>query len=308
VVLEAVLLERNVTRAAQRLHMSQPAVSRALGRLRTLFGDELMVRVGQQMQPTARGEVLLRRARPLLDGVRELVASERFDPFKAAGVVRLAAPDIIVFMLGPLLLRRLQKDAPQLDVEIVQWSSAWREQLASGEVDLTFGQASPDDRGIYMSPLVQNRWITILRRGHPALRRRWGLESFLELRHLMIGFTSQGGGHVDAALEKLGLRRRIGLRMPYVVLSPLIVAESDLVLTTAHWLAAKLAKAHSLVLKPPPRELELAPVDLPLVWHERSHRDPKQRWLRGLLTELAVDAGMAPDDTRSDANRKSASS
>jgi DNA-binding transcriptional LysR family regulator len=292
VVLEALLAERHVTRAARRVHMSQPAVSRALARLRETFGDELLVRVGQQMRLTAKAEALFAPLQQVLSEVGDLVAPTTFDPAQAAGVLRLAAPDIITYMLGPPLLQRLAREAPQLDVAIVQWSSSWREQLASGEVDLTFGEAGERDRGIHSSLLVRNDWATVLRKGHPALRKRWCLDTFAELRHLLIGFTPHGGGHVDAALEALGKKRRVALRMPYVVLSPLMVAESDLVLTTARWLALKFAQPMGLVVKTPPVELKLAPVDLPMVWHERTHREPKQRWLRAQLAGLAREAGM----------------
>src|SRR5687768_17034793 len=117
-VLEALLLERHVTRAAARVHMSQPAVSRALSRLREIFDDPLLVRVGQRMLPTAKAEQLLPSLHRVLREVRDLVSpSGAFEPARATGVVRLAAPDIIAFMLGPLLLRRLKRDAPNLDLE-----------------------------------------------------------------------------------------------------------------------------------------------------------------------------------------------
>jgi DNA-binding transcriptional LysR family regulator len=97
--------------------------------------------------------------------------------------------------------------------------------------------------------------------------------------------TGKGGGQVDEALAKHGLKRRVAMRMPYVVLSPLIVAETDLVLTTARWLAETLAARVPLVVKAPPVELD--PVDLPMVWHERTHRDPRQRWFRQTLLRVA---------------------
>lgn len=291
-VLEALLVEKHVTRAAKRLHLSQPAVSRALARLRETFHDELLVRMGQRMTLTDEAEALLPPLQRILGDVGDLVSPRRFDARAASGTLRLALPDIITFMLGPKLLACLERDAPGLDLEIVQWSSRWREQLASGEVDLTFGQAAGDERGIHSSLVVRNDWATVLRRGHPALRKPWTIETFASLRHVLIAFSKRGGGHVDEALARLGLRRRVALRMPYVVLSPMIVAESDLVLTTARWLARKLAVPHGLVVRPPPPELELAPVDLPMVWHDRAHRDPKQRWIRSILAELARDAGM----------------
>ena len=132
---------------------------------------------------------------------------------------------------------------------------------------------------------MRNTWACVLRRGHPALSGRWTVQRFARLSHLLIDVTGTGGGQVDAALAKHGLERRIGLRMPYVILSPLIAAETDLVLTTARWLAETMAENHPLVVKPVP--VELTPVDLPMVWHERTHRDPRQRWFRQLLQRVA---------------------
>jgi DNA-binding transcriptional LysR family regulator len=286
VVLDALLAEGHVTAAAARLHSTQPAVSRALGRLRDLFDDELLVRVGQRMRPTPKGLALVQPLRDALAAVHGIVRSSTFDPASATGVVRLAAPDIVVYMLVPALLERLRREAPRLDIEITPWSSAWREDLASGTVDLTFGLPGGREPGIYSRLLVRNEWACVVRAGHPILERRWNLDAYLELSHLLVGLTSHGGGQVDDALAVLGRTRRIGLRMPYAVLSPLVIADSDLVLTTARWLASKLARDVGLVIKRPP--VALKPADLPMVWHERSHRDPRQRWLRAMLQELAA--------------------
>jgi len=296
VALHALLVERHVTRAARRAHTSQPAMSRALRKLRDLLGDELLVRVGQHMRPTPRAEALLGPLEQVLEGVLELVAPSAFDPSRATGTLRIAMPDILTYMLVPRLLRRLAKEAPQLDLQIVQWNHRWREDLEGGVVDLTVGQPSGDEAGIYSRLLVRNTWACVLRRGHPALSKRWNKESYAALSHLLIDMSGSGGGQVDVALRAGGLRRRIALRMPYVVLSPLVVAETDLVLTTARWLAEALAKQVDLVVKRPP--VELAPVDLPMAWHERTHRDPRQRWFRDTLMSVAREStGRAARDT-----------
>jgi DNA-binding transcriptional LysR family regulator len=298
VALHALLLERHVSRAARRAHTSQPAMSRALGRLRDLLGDELLVRVGQHMRPTPRAEGLLAPLEQVLEGVVDLVAPSEFEPSLATGVMRIAMPDILTYMLVPRLLRRLASEAPQLDLQIVQWSHRWQEDLESGAVDLTVGQPSGDEAGIYSRVLVRNTWACVLRRGHPALSRRWTKEGYAALSHLLIDMSGSGGGQVDVALQKSGLRRRIALRMPYVVLSPLVVAETDLVLTTARWLAETLAQHVDLVVMRPP--VELPPVDLPMAWHERTHRDARQRWFRDVLMAVARESTRrAASDTRS---------
>jgi DNA-binding transcriptional LysR family regulator len=291
VALEALLLEQHVTRAARRARTSQPAMSRALARLRALFVDELLVPVGRTMRLTPRGVDLLPAVQATLSSVRDLVSPTRFVAREATGTFRIAAPDILTYMLVPPLLRHLAREAPRVDVDVVQWHHGWREHLESGEVDLTVGQPAGNEPGIYSRVLVRNTWASVLRRGHPALARRWTKERFAELSHVLIGFDRNGGGQVDAALAAHGLRRRVALRMPYVVLSPLIVAETDLVLTTARWLAEKLASGFPLVVKRPP--VELTPVDLPIVWHQRTHRDPRQRWFRDALVAAARHEGRA---------------
>jgi len=291
--LHALLIERHVGRAARRASTSQPAMSRALAKLRLLFSDELLVRVGQTMQPTSRALELLEPLEEVLGRVRELVTGKQFDPPTATGTVRIAALDVLAYMVVPKLLKILAAEAPHVDLQVAQWSHRWREHLESGDVDITIGQPIGQEPGIYSQLLVRNTWACVLRRGHPALAGRWTKERFAGLSHLLVDVTGKGGGQIDVALAKHGLARRIGLRMPYVVLSPLIVAESDLVLTTARWLAETMAASHPLVVKPTP--VELTPVDLPMVWHERTHRDPRQRWMRNLLLRVAREqAGKAP--------------
>jgi DNA-binding transcriptional LysR family regulator len=296
VALSALLAERHVTRAARRLHQSQPVMSRALAELRELFGDPLLVREGHALRLTARAEALVGPLDRVLAEVRALVAPLSFDPAAATGVVRIAAPDIVTYMIGPALLRRLARDAPGLDLEIGQWTVRWREQLASGETDLTIAQPDGTEPGLYSQVLARNEWACVLRAGHPALDEPWTVERYAGLRHLLIGFTSSGGGQVDDALAAVGLTRRVALRMPYVVLSPLVVAETDLVLTTARWLADKLARGTGLVVRDPP--VPLAPVDLPMIWPERAHGDPRHRWFRSVLVEVADQEGIRPSAAR----------
>ena len=142
-----------------------------------------------------------------------------------------------------------------------------------------------DEPGLYARLLVENDWACVMRRGHPALRRRWTPELFAGLDHLLVTFSGRGGGQVDPRLHELGLSRRIAVRQPYAALSPLLVVETDLVLTTARWLALRLDPGGRLVVRRPPFAME--PVQLELIWHERTHRDPKQRWVRQVLLETA---------------------
>jgi DNA-binding transcriptional LysR family regulator len=292
VALDALLTERHVTRAGRRMHLSQPAMSRAFARLRELFGDPLLVSTSDGLRPTSRAEQLEAPLRSILAQVDELLTQSGFDPAEATGEVRIAAPDIIAYELLPPVLSEMRRCAPQLALNIVQWRHDWREQLEGGDLSLTIGQPMGDEPGIYQHVLATTEWVCVLRAGHPCLSQPWTRELYAALPHLMITVSGHGPGQVDDALAAHGLERHVALRMPYTVLSPLVVAESDLVLTTSRWLAIKMAKQVPLVLRQPP--VELQPMPLPLVWHERTHRDEKSRWVRELFisSSRALDPAM----------------
>jgi len=286
VSLHALLDERHVSRAAVRLGVSQPAMSRALSRLRAMFEDPLLVRGRSGMEPTARALELAPQLETLLRDVRELVRPVHFDPAAATGRVCIAAPDIVAYMIVPGLIRLFAQVAPGLDLEIKKWSPEWRSQLDEGSIDLTVGVPAGDEPNLRSRPLVDTRWVCALRSGHPALAQPWTAENFARLDHLVVSLTGRGGGPIDAALEEMGLSRRIGLRVPYPLLSPLLVAETELVLTTPQWLATKLAAYVAIEVRQPP--LRLPPIRAPMVWHERSHRDPRHRWFRQMLAQLEL--------------------
>ena len=286
VALHALISARHVSRAARQLGLSQPAMSRALGRLREMFDDPLLVRSRSGMEPTARALELYPQIEEVLAGVRELVQPSSFDPRRSAsGVMRVAAPDIVTYMLVPPLMRSLAEQAPGVNVEIVQWLPDWREQLETGAIDLTVGIPSGDEPNIHARPLIESHWACVLRKGHPSLRAKWTVERFAKLDHVLVSLSGRGGGPIDAALAEHGLTRRIALRIPHPALAPLLVAETDLVLTTPRWLAQKLAAHVDLVVRRPP--IPVPPIRAPMLWHERSHRDPKHRWFRELLARLA---------------------
>lgn len=287
VPLRALLAERHITRAARHVGMSQPAMSRALSRLREMFGDPLLVSAQAGLQLTPRAQQVQSQLEALLGGVGQLLQGTDFDPAYATGTVRIAAPDFMVYKLLPTVLQEMREQAPGLHLEVERWRPDWLEQLHQGRVDLTIGQATGEEAGIYQQVLVTTDWMCVVRRGHPCLQSAWTAQSFASLDHLLVGVQEDGSrtGQVDEALERLGLTRRVVLRMPYAVVSPLLVAESDLVLTTSRWLASRFTEQVGLVMLEPP--VELPPVQLPMLWHERTHRQQRARWVRGLLAQAA---------------------
>jgi DNA-binding transcriptional LysR family regulator len=287
VALEALLEERHVTRAARRLRTSQPAASRSLARLRVHFADPLLVKVGTSLQLTPRAQAILPRLVDVLRAARALTRAVPFTPKEATGVVRLAAPDTACMILVPPLLAALADEAPGLDLEVVQWQPDFRAQLERGDIDLTVGFPKGEPPQVYARTLFSQDWAVVLRRGHPALRKPWTPALFASLEHGFVSFTGRGGGQVDEALSRLGRSRRVKLRVPSPLLSPMLAARTDLVVTTVRWLALELAAGLGLVVRKPP--LSLPRLHVPMVWHERAHNDPKQRWFRDLLARVASD-------------------
>jgi DNA-binding transcriptional LysR family regulator len=294
VALHSLLRERHVSRAAAKIGVSQPAMSRALARLREMFEDPLLVRAKAGMQPTPRALELYPQIEAILAEIRGLVRPTEFTPRLATGTIRIAAPDLAVYMFVPALMRQLAEQAPSLALEVVPWAPNWRELLESGAIDLSVGVPSGGEPNIYARTLFESDWACVLRKGHPALRGKWSIERFASLDHVLVSLTGRGLGPLDQALADAGLSRRIALRVPYPVLTPLIVAETDLVVTTPRWLACRLAAEARLTIRRPP--VAVSPIRVAVLWHERSHRDPAHQWFRTLLAELA--SGLDPQALR----------
>lgn len=284
--LQVLLEEAHVSRAAERLGSSQPALSRSLARLRAHFGDPLLVRTGNRLVPTDRAHALLPELERLLRGVEELTRGAPFDPALATGRISLSAPDVVAFLLLPPLLRRLADAAPRLDVEIVPWQRDWRRPLEDGDLDLTVGFPKGDEPGLHARPLLEQDWAVVLRDGHPALRRRWTPALYASLPHVVVTAAGRGASAVDDALAAHGLTRRVHVGVPYPLLAPLLAVASDVVVTTVRVLAMRMAEHGALVVRRPP--VPIPPVRVPMVWHERSHADARHRWFREQIAAAAA--------------------
>ncbi len=287
VPLHALLVEAHVTRAARRVALSQSAMSRALGRLRELLDDELLVRAGTVMQLTPRALSLLPDVERLLDQIGSLIVPTAFEPASARGELRLCAPDVVVLQLVPPLLELLRKSAPGLDLRVVQWSIDWRSQLASGDIELSVGAPVGDEAGIYSRDLLDLDWSCLLRTGHPRAKLPWNTESYAGFEHLEVTLHGHGSNAIDEALARHGLSRRKVLRVPYqqASITPLLTSRSDLLLTTSSSLAHYFSRLGGLEVRRVP--FELPPTRFAMVWHERTHRDPRAVWIRAQLRRVA---------------------
>ncbi|TSD85167.1 LysR family transcriptional regulator [Mycobacterium sp. KBS0706] len=288
VAFDALMAERSVTRAGARIGRTQPAMSAALARLRALLRDELFVRGPQGLQPTPRA---LDLAEPLSGALaqiqRTLDFTRTFDPASSAATFTLGLSDHPAFLLLPKLVTALQAAAPGAVLRVRGFTArddAVRV-LDAGEADATIGVPVTPAGRILSRPLFEERFVCVLRRGHPAAGRPLDLDRFLALPHLLVSPEHEQFGLVDAALAKQGLKRRLGLTLPQTYAAPAVVAQSDLIATLMHGVVAASGHAGALCLLPPP--LDLPPVPFVLSWHRRNDAHPAQRWFRDLVAAQA---------------------
>ena len=279
-VLDVLLREKNVSRAAERLGRTQPAVSHALARLREQLGDALLVRVGQRFVLTPRAEALREPLHALLAQLAALVRPQpTFDPATATGVVRMIATDYIGALVMPPLLERLRLAAPNLDLHLLPPTPRFFAEIAEGGADLGFVVRLQAEAGVRARKLFSDRFVCVVRTDHPAVQGGLDLATFLSLPHILVAPLGAPGGFVDTALAELGHgRRRIALTIPHFFLAPALIAASDLLITMPERIARTLTVDRPLRILPVP--IKVAPFDVSLAWHDRVHHDPANAWLR----------------------------
>ena len=288
VTLEALLAERNVTRAARRLNISQPALSARLARLREVLGDPLLLPAQRGMIPTRRATELQAPLHEALEGVRRVIGDGApIDPCRAQATVVIAASDYVQYSLLMRLSCVLRTEASEIRI-------AWRTlevamlgaQLERGEVDLALMTPEHFPGSMRMSQLYVERYVVIVRRGHPVVQDTLDLDMFCSLDHVVVSL--QGGGFVgatDLALEAIGRRRHVALSTSGFLIVPEIVARSDMIAIVPQRIAEDQSD-RLRVLEPP---LVVPGFVIASVWHDRATRHPVQRWLRHRLATLVSD-------------------
>ena len=294
-VLHTVLTERSVSRAALRMGMHQPAVSAALKRLRELSGDPLLVRSGSGMVPTDAGLRMVEPSASILRAAEVLFTDVRgFDAATSAHTFRVAASDYLDPLFLPRLVAQVKLAAPMARIEIHPLSAAsdYRQQLAQGSIDVVIGNWLQPPQELHLSRLFADEVVSLVSQGHPAARRGFTAESWLEAEHIAPTPTHPGArGVIDEHLEGLGLARNITARCPHFSLMPDMVASSLLVMTTGRQFCERFV--HRLPLRILQCPVEFPPLAYYQLWHERSHASAAARWLRARVK--AVAASLKPE-------------
>jgi DNA-binding transcriptional LysR family regulator len=288
VLLAELLREKSVSRAARRAGLSQPAASHALRRLRELFDDELLVRVGRRMVPTPRALELGPPLERALASMSTLVAPPAaFDPRTAKRSFRIATADLQQVVLFPRLLSILAGEAPGLDLVVDPGIHHVADRLAAGELDLGLFPLRARDRlpGLREHVLLHDHFVCLVRRGHPLARRQPDAKRFAAARHAFVAPGGVRGGVVDDVLAERGLTRRVAFQAAQFLVAPFVVAETDLVITVPAQVARLFTRLLPLAAFEPP--VPLGGFSMSLVWHERFDADPAHRFLREAVIRSA---------------------
>ena len=301
VVLDVLLQERNVTRAARRLHRTQSATSHALRRLREHLGDPVLVRVGGAMRPTPKAERIAGEVSRLLRTIGRVLAEEgAFDPATTDRVFTLAGPDFAVGLV-PTVLVRVAARMPLAGCEFVAAAAGMLQSVADGRVDLAIGPSSMlSVDGLLGAPLFALDWVVYAREGHPAIGV-WGAKAWASHPHLRVRIGAGVEGPVDQAARARGLTRRVGVWLPSFLMAPPILAETDLLFTAPRAVLAGVAQRFGLVALPCP--LKLAPVAHALFWSTRLDRDPAITLFREMVLGASQEVFGAGDRGAPSASR-----
>jgi len=296
-LLDALLHDPHLTRAAAVVGLSQSAASHALARLRAHLGDPLLVRDRARLVPTPRAESLREPLARALEALAlALSPPAAFDPATSRRRFVIAAADYAQLVALPPLVARLASEAPGIDLVARDIGAApFSESLAAGDFDLAIGPpasvrtktpAGATPGAIRERRLFTERFVCVVRAGHPRVGRRLDLDTFVALPHAFVAPRGTAGGIVDDVLAERGLSRRVSLMVQSFLVAPWAVASSDLVITLAERLARAFQSqvpAALRVLEPP---LPLPRFTMSMLWHDRAHDDAGHRWLRKLLVDV----------------------
>jgi DNA-binding transcriptional LysR family regulator len=283
VALDALLLEANVSRAAMRIHLSQPATSHALQRLRDLIGDPLLVRVGARMELTPRAQALRGPLAQALDQVRGLFVPDDFDAARSERQFRLMMPDLAVELLMPPLMEKITQVAPNVRIDVVPWRGPaifTAEFARTIDMVISIGNAF---KGFHRQLLYTDRDGLAVRRGHPIGAKLGRRAVFLEARHVAVIIRGQNEDLIDGWLRGKGIERRIALVVPGYIEALHVAARTDLVAFVPRRLIGALSKQLSLVTVTPP--LDPGIDEQFMFYPTRAQMDPGSIWLRRLMLE-----------------------
>lgn len=294
IALNALLEERSVTKAADRLHTTQPAMSSSLSKLREYFGDELLVRSGREMTPTAQAEFMMGPIAEVLGVIRQAMkAKPAFDPGSAERVFRIAMSDYMASLTLPGLLDLFRRTAPKIQVDVIPSDESMLTRLERGDIDLSI---SPEK---YLSPdhpselISEDNYVVVVDKNNPLIGKTITLEHYLEMRHVVVDLSSdRTSSFEDWFLEHFGISRQYVARVPVFSMVPYLIVDTPFIATMHATLAKRLAKHYDI-------RLVAVPKDFPVLrehmqWHRLKQYDLGLAWLREQLANAVKREHVVP--------------
>jgi len=289
----AVMEERSVTRAAQRLGITQPALSNALTRLRAMLMDPLFIRERYGMQPTQKAEELapvIAAALASLDAA--ILGQQDFDPLKSTQLVTLAPNSYVELVLVPAIVARLRQRAPGMSVRLTPYGTDLAETgVVSGSTAMVLGRIVEPPDNLVVQHVMEDGLACIVRRGHPTVDRKMTRKQYEQLKHVNVVPPGRLRAGLFQALERQGLKRDVAVSVTHFLAVPEVIAVTDYCATLPAQICRKLASDKRLTVLPSPVDLGTFPVQI--AWHVRYRDDPAHRWLRALVAEVAAEVAAA---------------
>jgi len=295
-IFDTVMIEQNLTRAADKLAMTQPAVSNALKRLRHAFNDELLIRTAHGVKPTPRAESIWPPIREALNKLEGAIAPATIDPASFTASFRMAMADSTAAYWMPHLIREIERSAPGINARMVPLVTRDpRTMLLHGDIDIAVGffpgvvsqlagGQSASNSPIRHNSLYTGRYVCVMRKNHPLADQPLTLKTYCEAHHLLVSFSGRPHGLIDEILAPMNLQRRILLTVNQFFTAGRVVANSDLLTVLPQHLISSTGIESQLIWRELP--IDTPAVNVDMLWHERDARNPSHKWLRNNLIEL----------------------
>jgi DNA-binding transcriptional LysR family regulator len=282
-VFDQMLKKKKVSRAAEALGVTQPAISRSLKRLRALLGDELFHRTATGMEPTAYAEHLAATVGAALDALHNAINQKfQFDPKTSSRNFTIRMTDIGELMILPHLLQYLSREAPGVSITIVRGNNeTLKTDMETGQVDLAIGLIETLEAGFFRRQIFKQGYVCVFRPGHPLAGKPLTLEDFERAEHAVVTAAGTGHARIDELIEAQGIKRKVKLRVPNYASLERLLQGSELIATVPEALVQTNFSPLTLGYARHPVSLPRLPIEE--FWHARFHRDPANEWLRNVI-------------------------
>ncbi len=287
VIFDVIMTENSITRAAEQLSMTQPAVSNALARMRILWKDELLVPDGRKVQPTSYAKNLWEKVRDSLHNLNQAVEPDNFEAKTAKRTFRVALPDIALDTLWLDMRKLFEQEAPGLNLHAVPYTIACSKPLLDdADVDLVIGQSNRSLDNICSDHLFDTSYVCAMRKDNPLAKQNLTIEAFASAQHLLVSLSGDSSSPTDQALHQLGLSRRVAVTVNNFSSAIPIIQGSDLIAILPTDLLDKFLACDELAITHPP--IDIPHTSISMLWHKRQSADEGLIWLRKHIKRIFI--------------------